>query len=49
MLGFTWLTGGERTQLISLLRQVVREQGLNAEALPDIPPGRKTNVPTRPD
>jgi hypothetical protein len=49
MLGFTWLTGGERTQLISLLRQVAREQGLNAEALPGIPPGRSAGVPARPD
>jgi len=42
------LTGGERTQLISL-RQVAREQGLNAEALPGIPPGRRAGVPGRPD
>jgi hypothetical protein len=33
MLRFTWLTRGERTQPIGLLRQVAREQGRNAEAL----------------
>jgi hypothetical protein len=49
MLGFTWLTGGERTQQISLLRQAAREQGLNAEALPGIPPGRRAGVPAGPD
>jgi hypothetical protein len=43
------LTGGERTQLISLLRQVARKQGLDAEALPGIPAGRKAGVPGRPD
>jgi DNA-binding MarR family transcriptional regulator len=34
------LTTGERTQLISLLRRVAREQGLGMQALPGIPPGR---------
>ncbi|MGN6176710.1 MAG: hypothetical protein ACTHPS_27730 [Streptosporangiaceae bacterium] len=42
------MTGG-RTQPISLLRQVAGEQGLNAEALPSIPPGRTAGVPGRPD
>jgi DNA-binding MarR family transcriptional regulator len=43
------LTGGERMQLISLLRQVAREQGLDARALPGVPPGRRAGVPGRPD
>jgi len=38
------LTSDERTQLITLLRRVAREQGLGAQALPGIPPGRRARV-----
>src|SRR6266571_6336445 len=42
------LTGGERAQLITLLRRVAKEQGLGAQALPGIPPGRRPGRRDRP-